>query len=257
MIKAVFLDFDGTTYSHKIKKIPDSACEAILTAQTNGVKVLLSTGRTMTELERFDFRGIKFDGYVLVNGQLLMDKDHNIISAYYIEGEDKQRIIDYFNSKTFPMMIGHLGEEFMNYIDDDTIKTLTDVDSKIPQIKKYDNENMLMATIFAKDKKDKETIVNKFPNLNITWWHDNSADLLPKGSSKATGIQRILKHYNISLKDSIAIGDAYNDIEMLEQSEISIAMGNSTDEIKKIADYVTTDIDDDGLYNAFKKYNII
>ena len=55
MIKAVFLDFDGTTYSHKTKKIPDSACKAILDAQANGVKIMLSTGRDMEELESFDW----------------------------------------------------------------------------------------------------------------------------------------------------------------------------------------------------------
>lgn len=257
MIKAVFLDFDGTTYSHKTKKIPDSACKAILDAQANGVKVMLSTGRDMEELESFDCRGLKFDGFVLASGQLLMDKEHNVLFANYIEGEEKKKIVDLFNSNTIPVMIRSLNDGFMNYMDDASVDTFKEVDSGYPLFKKYNNEDILMATIFTKKKEVKEMIIEKFKDLNITWWHENSADLISKGSNKATGIKKILEHYNIPLEDSIAIGDSHNDIEMLEQSKISIAMGNSTDEIKQMADFVTTDIDEDGLYNAFKKYNII
>ena len=186
-----------------------------------------------------------------------MDKEHNVLFANYIEGEEKKKIVDLFNSNTIPVMIRSLNDGFMNYMDDASVDTFKEVDSGYPLFKKYNNEDILMATIFTKKKEVKEMIIDKFKDLNITWWHENSADLISKGSNKATGIKKILEHYNIPLEESIAIGDSHNDIEMLEQSKISIAMGNSTDEIKQMADFVTTDIDEDGLYNAFKKYNII
>lgn len=257
MIKAVFLDFDGTTYSHKTKKIPDSARKAILEAQSNEVKVFLSTGRDMEEVEAFDCRGIQFDGFVLASGQLLMDKEHNILHVNYIEGEEKQKIIDLYNSGTIPVMIRSLNDGFINFIDDATTEVFKEVDSGYPLFKKYNNEDILMATIFTNKKDIKEKMMDKFKNLNITWWHEHSADLISKNSNKATGIKKILEYYNIPLEDTISIGDGHNDIEMLKQSKISIAMGNSTDEIKEMADFVTTDIDEDGLYNAFKKYNVI
>lgn len=55
----------------------------------------------------------------------------------------------------------------------------------------------------------------------------------------------------------MAFGDGHNDIDMLEYVHIGIAMGNANDEVKKHADDITDDIDQDGIYNALKKYHII
>lgn len=59
------------------------------------------------------------------------------------------------------------------------------------------------------------------------------------------------------MKDSIAIGDGFNDAKMLEGTNLSIAMGNSPQEIKNLADYVTDDIYEDGLYNALRHFDLI
>lgn len=59
------------------------------------------------------------------------------------------------------------------------------------------------------------------------------------------------------MKDSIAIGDGFNDIKMLEGAALSIAMGNAPKEIKDISDYVTDDIYEDGVFNALKHFNLI
>ena len=55
----------------------------------------------------------------------------------------------------------------------------------------------------------------------------------------------------------MAIGDGENDLEMLKQCKNSVAMGNAINEVKEIASYITSDINEDGIYNAFKKFNII
>lgn len=257
MIKAIFLDFDGTVYSHVTKQIPDSAYKAILTAQSKGIKVLLATGRDYSEIETFDIRGLKFDGFVLDDGQLLLDKDHNIIEITYIKGEEKQKIIDLYNSNKLPIVLRNPETFMINYIDEKTKIAFRDIDTALPPVAKYNNEDILIATIITRNEKEKEEMRKLFNNSIITWWHNYSADLIPKDSSKAAGILKILKHFNINMEDTLAIGDGENDIKMLKQSARSVAMGNSIDEVKEVADFVTSDIDEDGLYNAFKKYNII
>ena len=59
------------------------------------------------------------------------------------------------------------------------------------------------------------------------------------------------------MKDSISVGDGFNDVKMLEGASLSIAMGNSPKEIKDISDFVTDDIYKDGVYNALKHFNLI
>ena len=154
-------------------------------------------------------------------------------------------------------MIRTREDGYMNFVDDTTIQTLKDVDSVMPTIKKYENENILVATIFIKSDEEKQTIMNTFTKSTITWWHNNSCDVVPKGCNKMNGIKRILNYYHINIENIMTIGDSENDTEMIESVKHGVAMGNSVQKIKDVAEYVTDDIDNDGIEKAFKKYNII
>lgn len=257
MIEAIFLDFDWTLYSHKNEMIPDSAYKAIKDAQSKNVKVFLSTGRDIEEIKTFDCRDLQFDGYVLDNGQLLMDKNLNIIEANYIEGKGKEAVLDIFNNKIYPIVLRGINCAFINYVDEYVLKAYKDVGSDLPEIKKYENEDILVATIGVKDEKEKENISNMLSDLSVTWWHDNSCDAVSKGSDKVVGVNKIIKYFNINKDNVLSIGDGENDIGMIKNTAHSVAMGNSIQEVKDVAEYVTSDIDDDGLLNAFKKYNIV
>ena len=75
--------------------------------------------------------------------------------------------------------------------------------------------------------------------------------------TKATAIEHFLSHIGGSIEDTIAIGDSGNDLEMINFAHISVAMGNATDAIKAAADFTTTAVDNDGIYNAFVKLGLI
>lgn len=256
MIKAVFVDFDESLYSHKAAKIPDSAYSAILKAQENGVLVLLATGRALCELAYFDLRNIKFDGYILNNGQLILDRSHNTVWANYFEGKNKELIVHKFVTNEIPIMLSTDKLNFMNYVDEITKDAFNFIDSPLPDIKKYENEDFMMASIFFDANKEKEYI-SEFDDLTLTWWHNNSADIIPKGGSKMKGIRKYLSLNNINIDEIMGVGDGNNDIEMISKCGVGVAMGNSIKEVKDVADYITNDIDDNGLFNAFKQYKII
>ena len=228
-----------------------------LQAQENGVKIFLATGRDVNELKDFDTRNINFDGYVLDNGQLLLDKDLNVLEVTYMEGTDKDKAVEFYKNNIMPVMIRTREDGYMNYADETTIQTLKDVDSVMPIIKQYENENILVVTIFIKNDEEKQKITDTFTESTITWWHNNSCDVVPRECNKMNGIKRILNYYHINIEDIMTIGDSENDTEMIENVKHGVAMGNSVQKIKDIAEYVTDDIDNDGLEKAFKKYNII
>ena len=71
------------------------------------------------------------------------------------------------------------------------------------------------------------------------------------------GIQRYLDVLGIQPEEIIAFGDAENDLEMIRFAGIGVAMGNAEEPVKAIADFVTADIDDDGIEKALKHYNLI
>lgn len=74
---------------------------------------------------------------------------------------------------------------------------------------------------------------------------------------KHTAIDVLLEHLQADKKDTIAFGDAKVDIPMLEYCEIGVSMGNGGSEILAMADMVTDDVEEDGLYNVFEKLGLI
>ncbi len=74
---------------------------------------------------------------------------------------------------------------------------------------------------------------------------------------KATGIRLFLEHVGVAREDSIAIGDGPNDLQMMEYAGVGVAMGNAKEEVKKLADMVTSDVVEDGIYHAFEKLGLI
>lgn len=82
-------------------------------------------------------------------------------------------------------------------------------------------------------------------------------EICEKEISKKSGMEVILDYFDVNKEDVYAIGDDYNDIEMLQYANTSISMGNAPDEVKKLCDYVTKDIDNDGFYYAMKHFELI
>ena len=77
------------------------------------------------------------------------------------------------------------------------------------------------------------------------------------GVNKGTAIERFMEYIGAPISDSIAFGDSGNDLEMMNCAGIAVAMGNATNAIKEAADYVTSDVDKDGIYNAFVYLGLI
>lgn len=66
-----------------------------------------------------------------------------------------------------------------------------------------------------------------------------------------------LAYYDIDINEAMAFGDGGNDVEMLEAVKYGIAMGNANDNLKQIADFITLDVDNDGIVYALKQYNVL
>ena len=74
---------------------------------------------------------------------------------------------------------------------------------------------------------------------------------------KAAGIQKFLDKEGLTRSNTMAFGDGENDMAMLRYAGIGVAMGNGKETLKEKADYVTTDIDDDGIANALIHFGLI
>ena len=82
-------------------------------------------------------------------------------------------------------------------------------------------------------------------------------DFRHKPTSDDLMMYQFLKYYDIDLASTMAFGDGGNDIPMLQHVAISVAMNNASDEVKSVVDYITDDVDHDGIYKACLHYHLL
>ena len=94
-------------------------------------------------------------------------------------------------------------------------------------------------------------------NVRGVRWHPDFTDLIPADGGKPEGMKRFMRHYGWTREQTIAFGDGGNDADMLAFAGIGVAMGNATEPAKAAADYITDDVDHDGIMNALKHFNVL
>lgn len=254
--KIVFFDVDNTLFSHSLHKIPDSTIKALRLLQKKGILVFLATGRHYCELEDLDFQNFTFDGYVLLTGQLCMDKDTNILYHNPLPIADQKEVVKVFNEKKIATLLVNKEDCYINIVNDHVELVSVQYSGQPPKIASYNEENLYQAAIFA-NREEAESIIQRLPNCKLESWSEHGFDIVSKTGGKTVGIQKICDYYQIDIEDTIAFGDASNDIGMLKMAGLGICMGNGTKEAKEAADFVTKHIDEDGIYFALKHFEII
>lgn len=257
-----FFDVDGTLLPFG-RPMPKSAEYAIKAAQALGSKCFIATGRSIAELPKFD--NIAFDGYICSAGATIIIDDKVIYSAH-IERNKFNKLFAFLKEKGFYVltqtdnatylsketglafqdeMLRHIGRtvELHGLVLDENVPENEDV-KKLLFLCREDGYGVLK----VKDELDDEfTIVNNTVGLP----ENLMAELVLKDVTKATGIEKVLSYFGAKREESVAIGDGANDVEMIEYASIGIAMGNSSsNELLQKADFVTDDIEKDGIKKA-------
>jgi len=257
MIKAIFLDYDGTVYSHTSKSIPLSAVKAINELTSKGILVFIATGRCKKEMEVLELADINLSGLVACNGQCVFNSKGELIFSWPCEGLLKEKIVDVFANNKVPGYIVTKDDFYSNYFTDFYYNTQKELGGMVGPVKQYHSEDIYMCAFFAQNEEERKHL-EVFKGLgNLTTWYEGIIDINPLGCDKVTGIQKTLEKYGIDISEAMAIGDSDNDASMIEYCGVGVAMGNGKQQVKDVADYVTDSIDDDGLYKAFKHYGLL
>ena len=91
-------------------------------------------------------------------------------------------------------------------------------------------------------------------HVDVTRSADCLIEIVPKGISKASALRSLATKLGIAIEETMAIGDAYNDLPMLNAAGKSIAMGNAFPEVKEVTDYETLTCEENGLAAAIYHY---
>lgn len=273
---AIFLDVDGTLindYGH----VPSSAVDAIRAARATGHLVFVCTGRSMVELPP-EVLEIGWDGFVVASGAFVQ-VGSDVLTHRRLTPEALHHVADYFDARgggyyfqandgvyATPQARDLLGRIVTEAVAGDP--TFDDVDhgllGYVDTIDVDANPYLLPITkaIYFNAWATIEEIRTEFPDFDVvptsvTVFGARAGEMMIPGVHKAAGIDVVIDHLGVDLADTIAIGDSYNDLEMLAHAAIGIAMGNAPQAVMDIADEVTRTPDEDGVRIALERHGLI
>lgn len=256
MIQAIFFDIDGTLASFQTHQIPLSTFETLKTLKNNGIKLFIATGRGKDGLDIL--QGFPFDGYITLNGQYCFT-DEEVIYENTIDSQDIQNLLNYLDKKPFPCGFTEEHTKYFNMRNHlvDEIHEITHNDNHPARDCRDVAQQKIYQCMCFVDEKEEIEVLKVMPHCHASRWYPTFCDISPLGGSKQHGIDQFLKYYHIDLAHTMAFGDGGNDIEMLKHVALSIAMKNANDKVKAIVDYVTDDVDHDGIYKACKHFQLL
>ena len=255
--KILFFDIDDTIFSRKTHRIPESTKSAIKQAKEKGHLVFVNTGRTKAVIGD-DIKELNFDGYVCGCGTYIEVNDE----VLYYKQLEKEKYEDIVYALKKYDLNGILEGKEALYVDEEkqADEFLAKLKKENYPIKPYDMENMIFDKVFI--RYDENKYIDNFSEdiKEIFDYIDHgkgTREFVPKGHSKASGIDFLLEHFNVDREDTFAFGDSNNDIPMLENVANSIVMGNGNPELFEKATFVTKDIDEGGIEHSMRYFKII
>ena len=260
-IKVAIFDIDDTLIPRGTQNIIPSAIKAIHQLQENGIEVLIATGRSLYFVQDPIMEQIKPQYMITINGACVYDENLDVVYDVLMERQEVGDLLEYAyqNNLAFGMKMKESMHIFSGM---DTFKSIYLKGSPKEHIL-HDHrgerlkDELPMGVFMMGDEKTIEDSQSLAPTGFYAKAYNDAYDVYSINAGKIAGIEFVLKRLDSSWDEVIAFGDAHNDMQMLEHASIGVAMGNSAEDLKEIADYITKDIDDDGIVNALKHFELI
>jgi Cof subfamily protein (haloacid dehalogenase superfamily) len=250
------LDVDGTIVD-ETNALSPAVRDAVLALAEAGVAIVVATGRAMPgTMEVVERLGLQDGTAVTSNGAIVIGYHpvEVLHSVTFDASEAVRRVLEsvpealvaveevgvgYRVNAPFPE--GEVGGKI----------TVEDVDSLV-------SEPVTRVVIRAPEHDAREfaDVVEGLGLTETNYYIGYTAwlDLAPQGVSKASGLEMVCARLDVPQADVLAIGDGFNDVEMLEWAGRGVAMGQAPGRVQEVADAVTGTVAEDGLVTELRRY---
>ncbi len=266
MIKLIAIDMDGTLLNSK-KELLEETKQYFKNFHNKNTETLLvlCTGRPESGIRPY----LKDLGYLEENHYIISQNGANIYESQtgkrvmdaFVDSAAIQKWIE-FGKKHGISVMGAGLDYYYSFDEDPTEWMEFDVKLVSGKLKRIPTKESLNTDFYKILLMGDEEQLNEFETFIPQEWRDEFyvvrsqkylVEVLTKGVNKAFGLEKLAQKLNIQPSEIAAIGDAANDIEMLEYAGLAIAMGNASEEVKAIADIVTDTNENNGVIKAIDK----
>ena len=263
----IALDLDGTLTNSE-KNITPRTFDALMKAQLEGVRLVLASGRPTFGIAALanQLQLADYGGYVLsYNGGRIIDWcEKTVIFSQVVDQKLVPILYDFAEKAQLPI-VTYLPE---------AILASKNEGEYLAEEARINGMPVVVAQNFVEEAMQIAGGSTKFlipgePELLIQLESEMKAahseqmevfrsapfflELPPKGIDKAQSLQRLLTHLGLERESLMAFGDGFNDLSMIQFAGKGVAMANAVEEVKSIADYVTTSNEEDGIAHALEQ----
>lgn len=237
-----FLDIDGTTLNNG--QMSPGVEDAIKRAQSLGHRVFINTARGYLGVQPL-IRNFPFDGISTAYGTMVF------AGGGWLN-------VETFSYEAIADLVGYSCENGLSVDFLTTNLTLAVNPSRTPRIALQSAEDLKERFPLAKFSKitvmgePRQEVAEYFGKWCEVFHLPFCLDLVPKGCTKARGMEILCDHYGIDMANTVAIGDTHRDLDMIRFARYGIAMGNGDSVLKAEAEYITKTVAEDGVAYAIE-----
>ncbi|CAM4306903.1 Cof-type HAD-IIB family hydrolase [Listeria ivanovii] len=267
-IEAIILDIDGTLLSDN-KEITPTTKKALITAQQNGVKLILASGRPTTAMHLYaeQLEMDKYHGFLVsYNGAKVIDCQTNeelfsqaltVTEGKAVLEHMKQFDVKVMIDKDDYMYVNNVFDSFVPYRGEEI--NIIEYESRGGNFKLCEKDDLaafldspISKILTAGDpaylQENYQAMMEPFKeSFNCVFTADFYFEFTAQGIDKAKALDTVLKPIGISTENLIAFGDGHNDITMVRYARTGVAMSNAVSELKEVADLITLSNNEDGI----------
>ncbi|SFD37415.1 hypothetical protein SAMN05428981_101111 [Bacillus sp. OV194] len=238
-IKLIALDMDGTLLNEQLE-ISEGNRQAIREAQAKGVHVVLSTGRSLLTCRDYA-KSLELNSYlVTVNGSEVWDSKGSLVERTLLHNDHIEAMMELTKKH---------GAQFWAVSTDKVWReNFPENCAEMEWLKFGFNiaDNEVRKLVLEELSKNKELEISNSSLTNI--------EVNAVGINKARALNRVCQELGITMDHVIAMGDSLNDIAMITEAGVGVAMGNAQDVVKQAADWVTGTNVEDGVAQAIRHW---
>lgn len=238
--KLLALDMDGTLLNDE-HRISDATVHWIQKAVEQGIHVCLSTGRAFSEAYEYAEQLKLATPMVTVNGSEVWRAPHTLY---------RRALLDVNLVRKMQEIGERAGIWYWAYAVDQ-------IYNRDRWSANLEEQEWLKFGYTTEDEELRHQVMmelQKLEGLEITNSSPINLEINPQGINKATGIRQVCELLGITMDQVVAVGDSMNDLAVIQQAGLGVAMGNAQEVVKEVADQVVSSNNEDGIVEVIKNY---